>query len=300
MAISILKQLGRWQTKLSYFLLTVTLLIGVRCKPVKNDLSEETFFNPTSEYRPLALWPWLNGFVDTTKLVYELEQMKDKGMRGAIIWDIGSLADPDSIIPQGPAFLGKQSLNNISIALKTSKQLGLDLGMVASSSWNAGGEWVDSTDASMQLLSTSHVVEGPGLKKITIGTPKWKRGEAQSFSRIASLALPFSDVGGIDYETTQPIFLDEFVVDGKFIEWQVPEGKWEVLTFFMCNTGQNLVCPSPNSNGLVIDHLSRRATQSHFDSIISRLGSVSTPGNHLKFFMLDSYEVWQMKWMQRR
>ena len=39
----------------------------------------------------------------------------------------------------------------MSLALKTSGELGLDLGMVASSSWNAGGEWVDEADADMQL-----------------------------------------------------------------------------------------------------------------------------------------------------
>ena len=57
----------------------------------------------------------------------------------------------------------------------------------------------------------------------------------------------------------------------------------------------NLVCPSPNSNGLVIDHLSKQATQRHFDSILARLDQVSTPENHMKFLMLDSYEVWEMK-----
>jgi hypothetical protein len=30
----------------------------------------------------MALWTWLNGHVDTVKLVYELEEMKDKGLRG--------------------------------------------------------------------------------------------------------------------------------------------------------------------------------------------------------------------------
>lgn len=293
-------QAGTRSRKMPIFLLVLLAIIVVQCRSVQNDVSEDNFLNPTTEYRPLALWPWLNGFVDTTKLVYELGQMKEKGLRGAIIWDIGSLADPDSIIPKGPAFLGPQSLNNISIALKTSNRLGLDLGMVASSSWNAGGEWVDSTDASMQLLSTKYVVEGPGLKKFSIGVPESNRGKAPSFSRITTLALPFSDAATIDYNTTAPVVLDEFIVDGKFVEWQVLNGKWEVLTFFMCNTGQNLVCPSPKSTGLVIDHLSRRATESHFDSILSRLSSVSTPDNHLKFFMLDSYEVWQMKdWSPR-
>ncbi|MCK5465280.1 MAG: hypothetical protein KAI95_19770, partial [Bacteroidales bacterium] len=71
---------------------------------------DQGFIHPAKENRPLALWPWLNGYVDTTKLVYELEQMKSKGMRGALIWDVGSLMDPDKMIPAGPAMLGEQSL----------------------------------------------------------------------------------------------------------------------------------------------------------------------------------------------
>lgn len=67
---------------------------------------EEGFIHPSKENRALALWPWLNGYVDTVKLVHELEQMKDKGMRGALIWDVGSLMDPEGMIPAGPAMLG--------------------------------------------------------------------------------------------------------------------------------------------------------------------------------------------------
>jgi hypothetical protein len=272
-----------------------SLLTQCNTKTPSESLLEEGFLNPSKENRALALWPWLNGFVDTTKLVYELEQMEDKGMRGAVVWDIGSLADPEKIIPEGPAFLGKESLKYFSVALKTTKRLGLDLGMVASSSWNAGGDWIDKADASMQLLSTSSIVEGPSTKKITIGIPKSHKGEAKTYSLISSIAIPYSETKEIDYNDDKHISLYNLISEDKFIEWEVPEGKWEVLSFFMCNTGQNLVCPSPNSNGLIIDHLSQKATQIHFDSILTRLDPISSQDNHLKFFMLDSYEVWTMK-----
>ncbi len=256
---------------------------------------EEGFLSPAAENRPLALWPWLNGYVDTTQLVYELEQMKDKGMRGAVIWDIGALTDPEKEIPEGPAFLGDQSLEYISLALKTADRLGLDLGMVASSSWNAGGAWVDSADASMQLLSTSQLVEGASQKKITIGTPSDRRGDAIRYGLLTSLAVPYSPDKMLEGARENTISLDEFTSGDKIIEWEIPEGRWEVLSFFMANTGQNLVVPSPNSSGLVIDHLSRKATKDHFDSMLLRLDKVSTSDTHLKFLMLDSYEVWQMK-----
>jgi hypothetical protein len=262
--------------------------------PVNGDL-EEGFINPSGENRPLALWPWLNGYVDTSKLVYELEQMKSKGMRGALIWDVGSLMDPGKMIPAGPAMLGKESLEYFSLALKTGKNLDLDIGWFASSSWNAGGPWVEEANASMELLSSSQVVEGPSKQKSRILKPRSRVGEVTRYSLISSLAIPFSEGKDNDYTRDQAILLGEYTSEDKFIEWDVPEGKWEIISFFMSNTGQELECPSPNSNGLIIDHLSRIATQNNFDSVLSRLSPISTPENHLKFLMLDSYEVRPMK-----
>ena len=159
----------------------VTTLLFTQCdtETPGSGILEEGFINPPIENRPLAFWDWLNGYVDTAKMVYELEEMKNKGMQGAFIWDVGALADPEKMIPAGPAFLGEESLEYISLALKTGGRLGLNLGMIASSSWNAGGEWIDEADASKELLSTSQIVVGPSKKKITIGKPESRRGEAE-------------------------------------------------------------------------------------------------------------------------
>jgi hypothetical protein len=45
----------------------------------------------------------------------------------------------------------------------------------------------------------------------------------------------------------------------------------------------------------MIDHLSKKATQLHFDTILTRLARMSTPENRLKFLEVDSYEVWPAK-----
>jgi hypothetical protein len=45
----------------------------------------------------------------------------------------------------------------------------------------------------------------------------------------------------------------------------------------------------------MIDHLSQRATKIHFDTILTRLASISTPESRLKFLEVDSYEVWPAK-----
>jgi len=279
-------------------IITVTLLTAfllTQCKKPVNRQLEDGFANPTIENRPLAFWPWLNGYVDTAKMVYELKEMKDKGMQGAFIWDVGALSDPGKIIPAGPAFLGDKSMGYISLALKTGGHLGLNLGMISSSSWNAGGSWIEEKDASKEMLSVNQIVTGPAKKKIVIGKPKGQTGEPKVYSLISSIAVPHSGSKEIDYTGGSMISLDKFTSENKYIEWEVPEGQWDVISFFMCNTGQNLECPSPNSNGPMIDHLSRRATKSHFDTILTRLAKVSTPDYRLKYLEVDSYEVWPAK-----
>jgi hypothetical protein len=253
---------------------------------------EEEFKNPPTEYRPLAFWAWLNGYVDKERMVYELEEMKRQGMRGALIWDVGALADPEKMIPAGPAFLGDESLETISLALKTAGRLGLDLGMIASSSWNAGGDWIQETDASQRLLSTVQTVEGPGRRKIRIERPESRAGGAKACLWVTSVALPHSLAKEIDYSGPRPVCWDGSTAADLSIDWDVPKGTWDVVSFFQCPTGQKLECPSPNSNGPIIDHLSRRATKAHFDTILTRLARVSTPESRLKFLEVDSYEVW--------
>ena len=259
--------------------------------PIKGSL-EEGFSNPSIENRPMALWTWLNGYVDQTKLVYELEQMKDKGMRGALIWDLGALMDAGKIIPKGPKFLGKESLDNISVAINTSGKLGLDLGMVAASSWNSGGTWIGEPDASKQILVSNQVVTGPTKKKIKIKEPEFRQGVPKVYSLIKTIAIPYSESKEIDYSSGETITLDDNTPEDMVVEWEVPEGKWDVISFFMSNTGQKLACPSPESDGLIIDHLSKEATKIHFEEILASLDKISTPGNKIKFLMLDSYEVW--------
>lgn len=287
------RKLIRFTYTIAVLALTILLFTeGTNKSPAKEKL-EDHFINPPVDSRPLAFWDWLNGYVDTARMVYELEQMKSKGMQGAFIWDVGALSDPGKMIPAGPAFLGDQSVENMSLALKTAKRLGLNLGLFASSSWNAGGPWMGDADASKELLIAKQVVTGPSTQRILIGRPENSKGKniAKIVSLITSVAIPHSESNEIDYTLNKPITLDNYTLADKYIEWKVPEGIWDVLSFFMCNTGQNLEVPSPNSNGLIIDHLSKRATKIYFDSILTKLAK-GRADNQFKYFELDSYEVW--------
>lgn len=274
--------------------ITLYAIFIMSCAPKQSDsaftrLSKSKFLEPPLEARPGALWPWLNGHVDLKQITRELEEMKSKGMRGAIIWDIGSLADPEHIIPVGPAFLGEESLAAIHHAMDEAERLGLELGIFASSSWNAGGAWIKPEHGSKELSWSEVRVNGPRQFSDILPLPEKTE---DGFADVAAFALPasrdkrISDFGDV-------INLSGSLDDLGRLTWDVPDGEWAILRFVERNTGQPLVCPSPNSNGLVIDHLSGDAAENHFRHMIDRLLEGRDRLHPLSFFMLDSYEVWE-------
>ena len=189
--------------KISLLAIVMALLTEGSMAPAgqrKEGPVERDFLNPPMAVRPGAFWAWLNGSVSLDRLTYELEEMKDKGMRGADIWDVRALRDPDKMIPAGPPFLGEESLQAISHAVRQADRLGLSLGMVAASGWNAGGPWVTPKDAGMGLFHSELTVEGPAalarelpFPEVPKNCPKNPDGRPAYYKDVAVFAWPKQD-----------------------------------------------------------------------------------------------------------
>ena len=110
------------------------------------------FTNPNKEARPRAYWNWLNGSVTPEGLTRDLEEAKDKGLGGLEMWDTEAMRNPGGFVPAGPPFMGPESVAAMHHAMKEAKRLGLDLGLITSSGWNAGGPWVPPEMASKNLF----------------------------------------------------------------------------------------------------------------------------------------------------
>ncbi len=157
---------GRFLNRISatVCLLLLTMFVGCSvfsgCSSSGDKVSRAAFVNPPLEARPGAYWCWLNGVVDHQQMTREMEEAKALGMRGFEIWDVGVIR-PVGMVPQGPAFLGEESLKTIEHAMKEADRLGLELNMIAASSWNAGGSWVEKSDGSKRIASSSVDVTGP-------------------------------------------------------------------------------------------------------------------------------------------
>ena len=123
--------------------------------------------------------------------------MKQGGMRGGEIWDVAAHADPDRRVPAGPAFLGPESTRLIAHAIREADRLGLELGLVASSGWNAGGTWITPEHAGKGLYQATTTVTGPTkfhdalpLPELPKLCPRDAQGRPIYLREVAVLAVP--------------------------------------------------------------------------------------------------------------
>ena len=280
----------------------VEFVIAHASPAAEREPSAALFQCPPIEARPGAFWDWLNGNVDLDRITYELEEMKTKGMSGAEIWDIGVIRPiPEEPVPAGPAFLGPESLKAVNHAIEQADRLGLHLGMVASSSWNAGGSWVQPRDAMKGFYQSEITVTGPSkLSQVlpfpACKAPKGADGLPLYYKEIAVLAFPQSP-DKVIRDTAAVINLSEKMNRAGLLTWDVPPGAWVIDRFITSNTGQHLMVPSPNSNGLLIDHLDGNAAKTHFRYIIDQLLKTRPSLDALRYMEVDSVEVDnQMDW----
>jgi hypothetical protein len=154
------------------------------------------FANPPSDARPAVYWVWVNGLTNRERLTYELQEMKAKGIRRVYIFDVGA-QDPQGIVPAGPAFMGPESVKAIGHAVREATRLGMEVGLVTSSSWNCGGPWITPELASMGIYHSQITVKGPRrlseplpFPKVPKQTPKGPDGLPVYYKDVAVLAMP--------------------------------------------------------------------------------------------------------------
>ncbi|MDZ7345279.1 MAG: glycosyl hydrolase, partial [candidate division KSB1 bacterium] len=286
------------------------LFLFLCAAPLLADSLELGFYNPPIEARPKGYWVWTNGNFSLPKLREELKEFKDKGMGGVDIWDVAGWVDENNIIPAGPPFMGDESVQAIAEAVRIGGELGLEMGLTISSSWNAGGSWVKPEHGVMGLFRSTIEVVGPSEVDIKLPFPDLPEQDTKDsrikpiiirgpdglptfYRDVAVLAMPDRSV----LAANDIIDLTKHYRDGR-LQWRAPRGRWKIVRYVCTGTGQPLMRPSPNSNGLMIDHFSAEATAEHILFFIRRLeaelGDLSKTA--LKYLYTDSYEANTAAW----
>lgn len=275
------------------------LLLAGGCADRSDNLTElaASFENPGNAARPRAYWNWLNGCFTHAGLTRDLEEAKAKGMAGLEMWDTEAMRNPGGFVPAGPPFMGPESVAAMHHCMKEAKRLNLELGLITSSGWNAGGPWVPPALASKNIFVTSTVISGPGPIKQKLAFPKvphhCPRGEdglPRWYQDVAVLAWPDTK-DKVIADRSRIIDLTDRCKDGQ-LTWTAPAGDWRIVRFVCTNNGQQLIAASPHSKGPFIDFLDPAATRFHFEYIIGKLGlKKGGDPSPLKYLEVDSMEL---------
>lgn len=266
---------------------------------------DQGFANPPVDARPKAFWDWVNGNFNYAQLRYELREAKEKGMGGFDIWDVGTRLDQRNFIPAGPPFLGDESVAAIKVAVDEATRQGLEIGLVTSSSWNAGGTWVKPEDGILGVFDTAFVVRGPRVFDELLPKPRVGEGKVDLSSVPLALHTPkfYQPLAVVAVKkeagkTPEVLNLTARTDAEGRLRWEVPAGEWTLHRLMAVNTGQPLHVPSPASLGLMIDHFSAAAQRRNLGYVLDRLRPAlgDFRKTTLKYLYIDSYEVRGIPW----
>jgi len=167
------------------------------------------FATPPVESRAWCYWWWLNGNASKEGISRDFEEMRQKGISGALLFDAGYVAG-DPQVPQGPPFMSPAWRELFKHAVREADRCGIVLTVNLCSGWDCGGPWVTQEHAAKQLVSSQMRVKGPGPISAALPTPTAVR---KGFYRdIAVLAAP-ADGYQLTASSSQPGFPPELADD---------------------------------------------------------------------------------------
>lgn len=170
---------------------------------------EQGFRAPPPAARPHTYWLWLNGNVHLPTAADELQAMRDIGLGGVLLFEMGARGDKATVPPAGPAFLSADWLKNLRAATGQARALGLQVDMSVISSWDMGGPWIEPKHAVMGLYSTEATVAGGGALDLPLPFPAPERA-----APLDSHGKPafWTDVAVLGVRAPRRLVAHEFVV----------------------------------------------------------------------------------------
>lgn len=283
---------------------------------------DQAFVSPPRDAKPLVFWMWLGTAMPHEALTRDLEEMKAKGIVGAIVYPstAGRIWRPESkMVWAGKGFekvatddyKGAKSegipgdklpvwserwRQAIRHAAKESARLDLDLCVAVGTT--APRTVITPADGQKSLKWTQTAFKGPGRVDATLPVPKLGLSAAAEANLVgepwvqdvAILAVPQKSVVGVDEVVDLTSKAD---TDGR-VTWDAPPGDWKIFRFSQVATRKG------NSHSLFIDGLSGEAMTKAWDGTMKVLLAEMTPEERrgLKFIEEDSWEAGEPEWTQ--
>lgn len=263
--------------------LLLLLPLGVYPQEVLNK-SIEAFKSPPPDCYPRTRWWWMGNCMNEEDITWQLEQMREHGIRGV------EQITMEEVYQKGDTpYLSDRFLELIQHTVREAKRLDMKVSLnFGGPGWVIGGEWVPPEDRSQNLLPTSIDLKGTRIFNDRLPVHVVKEtdslevpiGDIDTTDRLVAVVAGRVEDGHITEESL--VDLTERVVERK-LEWEVPEGQWRLMAFWLKYTGQ----------GNALDHFNRDAMIRYCDVLGGRLFTAVGDefGKTVDSLFCDSFEV---------
>ncbi len=176
--------------KISFLCILLFLCLSCQQKP-DTQLSrlKEEFADPPDDVKPFTWWHWIHGNITKEGITKDLEWMKDFGLGGAIVFNVGRFSDE---VPRPVPFQSEAWWGMADHAIAEADRLGLKLGFHNCDGWShSGGPWMEEDESMKKMVWTEKTVR-EGERDIVLPQPETIRGY---YKEIATLALPVFETG---------------------------------------------------------------------------------------------------------
>lgn len=181
-----------------------------------------SFANPPDSVRPFVYWYWLNDHLSEQGVIADLKAMKEIGIGGAFIGNIGLTREEGTSYGDVKLFSDSWWKATLS-AIRFASQEHFTLGMFNGPGWSqSGGPWIKENDAMRYITENSSTVSGPGTISRTVFHP----GKNKDY--VATLAFPSLSASGFDIKKYDPRVLSDSPVENIS---NMMDGSWETQAF---------------------------------------------------------------------
>ena len=234
----------------------------------------------TKEMHPWTRWWWMGSAVDEINLGKVLTSYSNAGFGGVEITPIyGAVGFEKRYIP----FLSPQWMNMLNYTVNKANSLDMGVDMNNGTGWPFGGPQVSNEDAASKLIIQTYSLEAGNGSQLKIVLKDERQIKAGAQLQALTAYGPNSEVVSL---------FNKVAADGQ-LNWTPPSGTWQLYAAFCGKTLQMVKRAAPGGEGLVMDHLDKKAVDDYLHRFDVAFNG-QTPG--VRAFFNDSYEVYNANW----
>ena len=277
--------MSRLQQVISLTLLIVLIALPFSVASAQIDDLQRSFLQPPDDARIMMRWWWFGPAVTHAQLEREMRLMKEGGIGGFEVQPVYALTldDAEKGIKTSP-YLSPEFLAALRFTADKAKELGLRFDLTLGSGWPFGGPTV-SVDHAAARLRYERVKVDTANRFVKV--PSIGAGEKLLAVFLAKSADKSIHPDGIRELTG--------IKDGVVDLPPNTDATHEVLFFISGRTGMQVKRPAVGSEGFVLDHMNRAATDHYLKTVGDRLMSAFGANKPYAIFC-DSLEVYNSDW----